>query len=73
MDSTTIKAKIAAGLLPLANGVVVHHHTRLTPGVCAGCDQPVSTIDIGVQFDTASGMRLLHVDCYVTWSEACAD
>ena len=71
MDITAIKAKIAAGVLPAVNGVVVHQ-TRFTRGICAGCDTTVNATEIGVRFDTSSGRYLLHVDCYVMWSEACA-
>ena len=73
MDITSaIKAKIATGVLHSVNGVVVHQ-ARSTPGVCVACDTTVAATDIGVQFDTASGRCLLHVDCYVMWSKACAD
>src|SRR5687768_2229183 len=37
MDLTVIKAKIAAGVLPQANGVSVRQ-TRYVSGVCVGCD-----------------------------------
>jgi hypothetical protein len=72
MDLRIIQAKVAAGVLPKANGIAVHH-VRFPSGVCDGCDERVARTDIGVQFDTASGKRLLHVDCYVMWSDACAD
>jgi len=74
MDLTSIKAKIAAGVLPSRNGVPVRH-VRYTAGVCAACDEAFSSDAVGgVQFETGSGTtRLLHVDCYVMWSEACAD
>ena len=71
MDITAIKAKIAAGVLPPVNYVVAPQ-ARFTPGVCVGCDTTVGGSQIAVFFDTASGRRLLHVDCYVMWSEACA-
>jgi hypothetical protein len=73
MNLTSIKAKIAAGVLPATNGIAVHR-VRYTAGVCAGCEETVPSDDVGgVQFDARSGGHLLHVDCYVMWSEACAD
>jgi hypothetical protein len=72
VDLTSIKAKIAAGALPATNGIAVHR-VRYLAGVCAACDETFSSDAIGgVQFDAGSGGRLLHVDCYVMWSEACA-
>jgi hypothetical protein len=67
MDLTTaIKAKIAAGVLPHANGIAVDH--------VVGCDTPFASDGVGgVQFDAGSEKRLLHVECYVVWTEACAD
>jgi hypothetical protein len=70
MDLTTIKAKISAGVLPQVNGIAVQH-VRFPSGVCDGCDERIATTDIGVQFDADRGRRLLHVDCYVMWTEAC--
>src|SRR5687768_10358794 len=49
MDLTVIKAKIAAGVLPQANGVSVRQ-TRYVPGVCVGCDGMIGADDVGVQF-----------------------
>ena len=46
-------------------------HVRYTAGVCAGCDEPCSSDDVGaVKLDAESGGYLLHFDCYVMWSEA---
>ena len=73
MDLTTIKAKIAAGVLPSTNRVAAVRHVRYTAGVCAGCDEAFSADAVGgVQLDTGSGRHFLHADCYVMWSEACA-
>lgn len=73
MDLTTIRAKIAAGVLPSTNGVAVRH-VRYIAGVCAGCDEAFSSDAVGgVQLETGSGKHFLHADCYVMWSEACAD
>ena len=71
MDLSTIKAKIADGVLPATTSVAVRH-VRYTAGVCAGCEEPCSSDDVGaVKLDAEGGGYLLHVDCYVTWSEAC--
>jgi hypothetical protein len=72
MNLKAIKAKIAQGVLPHVNGIAVGH-VRYASGVCVGCDAALDADDIGVQFDSDSGKRLLHVDCYVMWTEACAD
>jgi hypothetical protein len=74
MDLTTaVKAKVAAGVLPHANGIAVDH-VRFMSGVCVGCDTPFASDGVGgVQFDAGSEKRLLHVECYVVWTEACAD
>lgn len=73
MDLTIIKAKIAAGVLPQANGVSVRQ-TRYVSGVCVGCDGTIGADDIGIQFFGAGRRRcLLHADCYVMWTEACAE
>ena len=72
MDLTSIRAKIDAGVLPATDGIAVHS-VRFTTGVCAACDETVKSDDVGaVQLD-AGGGHLLHIDCYVMWSEACAD
>ena len=71
MDLSTIKAKIADGVLPATTSVAVRH-VRYTAGVCAGCEEPCSSDDVGaVKLDAEGGGYLLHVDCYVMWSEAC--
>jgi hypothetical protein len=73
MDLTAMKAKIAAGALPSVNGVAVEH-VRFASGVCVGCDAPLVADGVGsVQFEVDREKRLLHVDCYVMWTEACGD
>lgn len=73
MDLTAIKAKIAAGVLPQRNGVAVRQ-ARYVAGVCVGCDATFGASDVGVEFFVSGrGRRLLHADCYVMWSEACAE
>jgi hypothetical protein len=72
VNLTALKAKIAAGVLPSANGVIVDH-VRFTSGLCTGCDAPLVCDGIGgVQFTAGSAKHLLHVECYVMWTEACA-
>lgn len=71
MDLTSIKAKIAAGVLPSANGVGVHA-IRYVAGVCVGCDMTIRWSDLCIQFGVGSRESLLHADCYVLWTEACS-
>jgi hypothetical protein len=73
MDLMAIKAKIAAGLLPQTNSVAVRH-ARYVSGVCVGCDAAFGASEVGVEFFVSGrGRHLLHADCYVMWTEACAD
>jgi hypothetical protein len=73
MELMAIKAKIAAGVLPQANGVAVRQ-ARYVSGVCVGCDAAFGANDVGVEFFVSRrGRRLLHADCYVMWTEACAE
>ena len=73
MDLADIKAKLAAGVLPKTNGVAVRH-ARYVSGVCVGCDTTFGANEVGVQFFVSGrGRRLLHADCYVMWTEACAE
>jgi hypothetical protein len=72
MDLAAVRAKLSAGLLPHARDVGVHF-VRYASGVCAGCDMNFVGSDVGVQFDSGNEKRLLHPDCYVMWTEACAD
>jgi hypothetical protein len=71
MDLAAMKAKLVAGVLPQAQDVAVRL-VRYASGVCVGCDGAIGPSDVGVQFDADSGRRLLHPDCYVLWTEACA-
>jgi hypothetical protein len=73
MDFTVIKAKIAAGVLPPRNGVAVRQ-ARYVSGVCVGCGATFGASDVGVEFFLfGRGRRFLHADCYVMWTEACAE
>jgi hypothetical protein len=73
MDLTAMKAKIAAGVLPRTNGVAVPH-ARYVSGVCVGCDAAFGASEVGIEFFfSGRGRRLLHADCYVMWTEACAE
>jgi hypothetical protein len=72
MDLRVIKAKIAAGVLPQTNGVAVRH-ARYVSGGCVGCDTTFGGGDVGVQIFVSGKSRLLHADCYVMWTEACAE
>src|SRR5688572_8860755 len=73
MDLAVIKAKIAAGILPQTNGVAVRH-ARYVSGVCVGCDATFGANEVGIQFFAPGrGRCLLHADCYVMWTEACAE
>jgi len=53
MDLTSIKAKIAAGVLPSANGVGAHA-IRYVAGVCVGCDMTIRWSDLCIQFGVGS-------------------
>jgi len=73
MDLAVIKAKIAAGVLPSVNGIAVQQ-VRFVEGICIGCDARIPSDDVGgVAFEVDKEKRLLHPDCYVMWTEACAD
>lgn len=72
MDLTAIKAKMAAGVLPQTNGAV--RHARYVSGICVGCDATFGPREVGVEFFVSGRRRrLLHADCYVRWTEACAE
>jgi hypothetical protein len=74
MDLTTIKAKIATGVLPKKGDVVIRP-ARYVSGVCVACDTPLCASDVCVEFVVVSdgGRCLLHTDCYVMWTQACAE
>ena len=70
MDLTAVTVKLSAGVLPQARDVAVRF-VRYASGVCVACDLIFGASDVGVQFDVDGRRRLLHVDCYVMWIEAC--
>lgn len=72
MDLTVIKAKIAAGILPRTNGVA-ERTARFVAGVCIGCDGTIRTDEVGIQLCGPGPRSLLHADCYVMWTEVCAE
>jgi hypothetical protein len=73
MDLTAMKAKIAAGVLPRTNGVAARH-ARYVSGLCVGCDATFGASEVGIEFFVSGrGRRSLHADCYVMWTEACAE
>ena len=70
MGITVVQAKLAAGMLPVAQDVAI----RFVPdaaGVCVACDLILDATEIGVAFEGGGVPRLLHVDCYMVWTEAC--
>lgn len=73
MDLTAIKGKIAAGVLPETKDVAIRP-ARYVSGICVACDVPFCASDVGVEFFVSDGRRcLLHTDCYVIWTQACAE
>jgi hypothetical protein len=72
MDVIDMKAKIAAGVLPQSNRVAAHH-VRYASGLCVGCDVDFGASEVGVQIFASGKRRLLHADCYVMWTEVCAE
>ena len=71
VDLVAMKARLVAGVLPRAEDVAVRF-VRHASGVCVGCDGTFASNHVGVQFDAGRGRRLLHPDCYVLWTAACA-
>ena len=73
MELTAIKAKIAAGVLPKKEDVAIRP-ARYVSGICVACDTPLRASDVSVEFFVSDGGRcLLHTDCYVMWTQACAE
>jgi hypothetical protein len=72
MDVIDMRAKIAAGVLPQSNRVAAHP-ARSVSGVCVGCNVTFGASDVGVRIFFSGKRRLLHADCYVMWTEACAE